>query len=86
MARVLGQSCPKEPPAERDQGLGGVDPRTHQSAARAVRGRGGRLKDGLDFRYPSRPIAQGPGNDSAKRLSRCLRQALGGSDGLSFMR
>ena len=86
MARVLGQSPSGELPAERDQGLGTwLQQRTDRPLEHA-RGRDGLLEGGLDFRYPSRLLAHGPGNDSAGGRSRAWRQALGGSEGLSFMR
>ena len=86
MARVLGQSPSGELPAQRDQGLGTwIQQRTDRPLKHAC-GRDGLLEGGLDFHYPSRLLAHGPGNDSAGSHSRARRQALGGSEGLSFMR
>ena len=84
MARVLGLSCPKELPAERDQGLGAW---IHERINRPLE--------------PSVDVADGSRVDWTSGISRdegtragnggggfraAWRQALGGSEGLSFMR
>jgi len=51
-----------------------------------ARGRGGLLKGGLDIRYHVRHGGSPAGERLRRRRERAWRQALGGSEGLSFMR
>ena len=77
---------PKELPAERDQGLGAwIHERTDRPLEPSV-GVSDGSRVGWTSGIPRDPLLTGRVNDSAKRLSRRLRQALGGSEGLSFMR
>ncbi len=75
-----------ELPAERDQGLGAWIQECTDRPLEHARGRSGLLKGGLDFRYLSRHVLSGRGNDSAGGCRGGWRQALGGSPGLSFIR
>src|SRR6266567_8166264 len=75
MARMLGQSPEGGAAGRTGPGPGGLDSSTQGSAARAVRGRGGRLKGGLDFRYYSR--RGHAGGERRRRLSRCLASGAG---------
>ena len=76
----------KELPVERDQGLGvWIHERTDRPLEPFV-GVSDGSRVGLDFLYPSRPIAHGPRNDPPSGCCGARRQALGGSEGLSFIR
>ena len=81
-----GKAPKVELPAERDQGLGAWIRRRTDRPLKHARGRGGLLKGGLDIRYHSRHGGSRAGERLRRRLERWLRQALGGSEGLSFMR
>ena len=85
MARVLGLSCPKELPAERDQGLGAwIQERTDRPLEPSVD-----VWDGSRVGWTSgisRDTCSQAGNDSAGGCRGAWRQALDGSEGLSFMR
>ncbi len=86
MAECLGKTPEGGAAGNTEPGPGDLNPRTQQSAARARLRVGGLLEGGLDIRSTRNQEAHGPANDSASGRSAAWRQALGGSDGLSFMR
>jgi hypothetical protein len=87
MARVLGRSCPMELAGrtEQDQGLGAwIQERTDRPLVPSVD-----VADGSRAGWTSgipRDTCSRAGNDSAGGCRGAWRQALGGSEALSFIR
>jgi len=86
MAECSGKAPDVELPAERDQGLRAwIRERTHRPLEHPCGP--GCSRVGWTSGTTRDTEAHGPGNDSAGgNLRRAWRQALGGSEGLSFMR